>query len=97
MAWLLDTNLWIDMTRTRSPQSLKAFIAPYILDSQAYIAEPIVFEVLRHATDAEARQLTTYFQSLPLLGLARPTCGIGAWIWDEPVAATASVPARSIF
>lgn len=28
MKLLLDTSLWIDFTRTRSPRALKAFIAP---------------------------------------------------------------------
>jgi predicted nucleic acid-binding protein len=42
-------------------------IAPYILDPAACLAEPIVFEVLRSAADAEARQLTDYFQTLVLL------------------------------
>ena len=67
MARLLDTNLWIDLARTRSPRTLKAFIAPYVLDPQACLAEPIIFEVLRGATDVEARQLTEHFQTLPLL------------------------------
>ena len=67
MALLLDANLWIDFTRTRSPRALKAFIAPYILDTQACLAEPVVFEVLRSATDAEARQLSAHFETLPLL------------------------------
>ena len=71
MAKLLDTNLWIDLARARSARMLKAFIARYISDPQACLAEPIVFEVLRGANDAEARQLTTYFQTLPLL--ASPT------------------------
>jgi predicted nucleic acid-binding protein len=67
MATLLDTNLWIDLTRTRSPRPLKSFIAPFALDPQACIAEPVVFEVLRGATDAETRQLLAYFETLPVL------------------------------
>jgi predicted nucleic acid-binding protein len=41
----------------RSPRSLKQFIAPYILHPAAHLAEPITFEVLRHATPEEGRQL----------------------------------------
>ena len=67
MAKLLDSNLWVDLTRARSPRALKEFIEPYVGDSQACLAEPIVFEVLRSATDADARQLTIHFQTLPLL------------------------------
>jgi hypothetical protein len=58
MASLIDTSLWIDFTRVRSPQTLKQFIAPYILHPDAHLAEPVTFEILRHATPAEVRQLT---------------------------------------
>ena len=67
MASLVDTSVWIDFTRSRSPQALKRFIAPYILHPSAHIAEPITFEVLRHATDTEARQLSSQFQTFPEL------------------------------
>jgi predicted nucleic acid-binding protein len=71
---LIDTSLWIDFTRTRSPQSLKQFIAPYILHPTAHIAEPVTFEILRHATPKESRQLTQQFQTLPML-----TTPAGIW------------------
>jgi predicted nucleic acid-binding protein len=67
MALLLDTNLWIGLTRRHSPRALKNLIAPYIQDPYACLAEPVVFEVLRHATDPETLLLTEYFQTLPLL------------------------------
>src|SRR5260370_13583241 len=68
MATLIDTSLWIDFIRTRSPRALKQFIAPYVLHPDACLAEPVAFEILRHATAAEARQLTQQFQTLPTLG-----------------------------
>jgi predicted nucleic acid-binding protein len=67
MPLLIDTSLWIDFTRSRSPRTLKRFIAPFILDPDAHLAEPIAFEILGHATPAEARQLTQQFQTLPML------------------------------
>jgi predicted nucleic acid-binding protein len=67
MPTLIDTSLWVDFTRTRSPRMIKRFIAPFILDPDAYLAEPITFEILRHATTAEAKQLTQQFQTLPML------------------------------
>jgi hypothetical protein len=48
---------------------LKAFIAPHVNDPEACLAEPIVFEVLRNATDDEAVQITRQFETL----MARPT------------------------
>jgi len=67
MITLIDTSLWIDFTRKRSPRSLKQFIAPYILHPTAHLAEPVAFEILRHATPEESRQLTRQFQTLPVL------------------------------
>lgn len=67
MTLLVDTSLWIDFTRSRSPRALKQFIAPYVLDPTAHLAEPVRFEVLRAATGEEARQLQAQFASLPLL------------------------------
>jgi predicted nucleic acid-binding protein len=71
MATLIDTSLWVDFTRARSPQSIKRLIAPHILHPDAHMAEPVAFEILRHATAAEAKQLTRQFQTLPTLSTPR--------------------------
>ena len=67
MPTLIDSSLWIDFTRARSPKSVKQFIAPYILAPEAALAEPIAYEVLRHATDAEIPALEAQFKTMPLL------------------------------
>jgi len=67
MAALVEASLWIDFTRVRSPRSLKQFIAPYILAADACLAEPVVFEVQRHATETEIRLLEQQFATLPML------------------------------
>jgi predicted nucleic acid-binding protein len=67
MALLIDASLWIDFTRARSPRAIKRFVAPYILHPDAHLAEPVAFEILRHATAGEAKQLTQQFQTLPML------------------------------
>lgn len=67
MAVLIDTSLWIDFVRAKSPAALKRFIAPFLLDPQAHLAEPVFFEILRHATPAEDKQLRQQFQTLPTL------------------------------
>lgn len=71
MPTLIDTSLWIDFTRARTPKSVKQFIEPFILDPAAHLAEPVEFEMLRHATPAEARTLGQQFQAMPKL--ATPT------------------------
>ena len=67
MTLLLDTSLWIDFTRTRSPVALKQCIAPYVLDPAAHLAEPVRLEVLRAARPQEARLLEAQFDTLPML------------------------------
>ena len=67
MTLLLDTSLWIDFTRTRSPVALKQCIAPYVLDPAAHLAEPVRFEVLRAARPEEAPLLDAQFDTLPML------------------------------
>jgi len=67
MARLVDTSLWIDFTRARSPRLLKEIISPHILDPEACLAEPIAFEVLRYANEEETRQLQAQFQTVPML------------------------------
>lgn len=79
MTLLLDTSLWIDFTRARSPSHLKQFIAPFILDPQAHLAEPVRFEVLRSARPEEARLLEAQFATLPSL----PT---PADLWQQAIA-----------
>lgn len=67
MIRLLDTTLWIDLTRAKSPPFLKAFVAPYILDPDAHLAEPIIYEMLRFASDDEEKLLGVYFSTIPNL------------------------------
>jgi len=67
MARLIESSLWVDFTRKKSPHALKAQIHPWILDPAAYLCEPIAFEVLRHATDRERPLIEAQFSTLPLL------------------------------
>lgn len=67
MARLVDASLWIDFGRARSSQALKNFVARYIFDPDACLAEPITFEVLRYANEEETKHLQAQFQTLPTL------------------------------
>ena len=67
MARLIESSLWVDFTRSKSPLALKTRILPWILDPLACLCEPIVFEVLRHATPHEQQWIQAQFETLPLL------------------------------
>jgi predicted nucleic acid-binding protein len=79
MTLLLDTSLWIDVARARSPAALKQCVVPYVLDPAAHLAEPVRFEVLRAARPEEARLLEAQLAALPLL----PT---PADLWQQAIA-----------
>jgi predicted nucleic acid-binding protein len=67
VATLIDSSLWIDFTRLRSPRFLKDFIAPHVLASGVVVAEPVMFEVLRYVSLREAQQIQVQFRALPVL------------------------------
>ena len=64
---LIDSSLWIDFTRARSPQALKLAISTHILSPQAALAEPVMYEVLRHATEREVVMIEAQFKTMPCL------------------------------
>jgi hypothetical protein len=57
MALIIDSNLWIDFTRLRTPRALKEFILPFILDPDVQLVEPVAFEDLRSASVQETKLL----------------------------------------
>jgi len=67
MANLIDTSVWIDFTRSKSSWVLKNFIAPYILDTNAFLSEPVIFEVMRHASAEEFKPLEAMTATFPVL------------------------------
>ncbi len=89
MARLIDSSLWVDFTRAKSPIALKSFIHPWILDPVAVLSEPIAFEVLRHATKPERVKIHQQFSTLPLLPtptkLWRDTATLGEKCHDKGI------------
>ncbi len=81
MALILDSSLWVDFTRRKTPPALKTEIHRWIMDPQAALCEPIAFEVLRHALPAEREPILAQFSALPLLatppGLWRDAARLG--------------------
>lgn len=67
MARLIESSLWVNFTRSKSTQVLKARIQTWIMDAEAALCEPVAFEVLRHATPQERPLIEAQFATLPLL------------------------------
>jgi predicted nucleic acid-binding protein len=53
MAQLIDSSLWMGLLRRGASGSLKEMVSPWIMDATSVLAEPVVFELLRFASDAE--------------------------------------------
>lgn len=67
MARLIESSLWVDFTREKTPLAQKERILEWILDPAAHLCEPVAFEVLRHATPRERPMIEAQFATLPLL------------------------------
>lgn len=76
MARLIDSSLWIDFTRAKSPLALKEFVLPWLSEPSSHLCEPVAFEVLRHANPTERKRLMSFFSTFPML----PTPAI---LWKE--------------
>jgi predicted nucleic acid-binding protein len=67
MAQLLDSSVWLGLLRRGSPKAVKELVSPWIVDDQSVLAEPVVFELLRFASDDEARAFDEYAGSVQAL------------------------------
>jgi predicted nucleic acid-binding protein len=67
MARLIESSLWVDFTRRKSPAALKQRIQPWILDPLAALCEPVIFEILRNATALERPMIEAQFATLSVL------------------------------
>lgn len=79
MPLLLDRSLWVDFTRPRTPRKIKQFVANFVFDPDAHLAEPIVFEILRCASPSEAKGIRQQFQTIPILSTH-------ASVWNDAIA-----------
>ena len=64
---LIDTSLWVDLIRWRSPQAVKEFVGSYILHPDARLSELVRFEVLRNAPQGERSFLARQMDKVPML------------------------------
>lgn len=67
MARLIETSLWVDFTRAKTPPERKLEIQRWVLDPNACLCEPVAFEILRHATAKERPLIEAQFDTFPLL------------------------------
>jgi predicted nucleic acid-binding protein len=67
MATLIDSSLWVDYFRLKAPPAIKQQIVPYIDDADAWLCEPVRFEILRAALKSERHRVEETFATFPVL------------------------------
>ena len=89
MGTLIDSTLWVDYFRARTPVRIKEQVIPFIDDAEAAICEPVRFEILSAALRGERKQIEETFSTMPILSapanLWRAATVLGQRCIDEGV------------
>ena len=67
MATVIDSSLWVDFFRARTPLAIKERVAFVVEQRDAALCDPIRFEILRAARRDERDRVETTFATFPLL------------------------------
>jgi predicted nucleic acid-binding protein len=67
MGTLIDSTLWVEYFRARTPLRVKQQVIPFIDDPEAALCEPVRFEILSGALRRERRIIEETFETMPLL------------------------------
>jgi len=67
MGTLIDSSLWVDYFRAKTPAAIKRQVVQFIDSADAMLCEPIWFEILRAAHASERASAERAFATLPLL------------------------------
>lgn len=67
MATVIETSMWVDFFRPKTPLVVKERIKPWMLRHDIALCEPVVCELLRSAAAAERALIGKHFASIPLL------------------------------
>lgn len=67
MGTVIDSSLWVDYFRLKTPRSVKEQVIQFANDEEAVLCEPIRFEILRATLRSERKRVEEVFATLPLL------------------------------
>lgn len=76
MATVIESSVWVDFFRPKTPLAVKEQIRPWILRSDLALCEPIICEILRSGPATERAIIERYFSTVLVL----PT---PATLWRE--------------
>jgi predicted nucleic acid-binding protein len=67
MEQMIDSSLWVDYFRPKTPLAIKRQVAAVIDDAESVLCEPIRFEIMRAANNQERLRIEQTFATLPML------------------------------
>ena len=67
MTNLVDSSLWVDYFRKKTPAAVKAQVDVIIRGADVATCAPILFELLRAVSQKEARKIEEFFATVPVL------------------------------
>ena len=93
MTVLIDSSLWVDYFRTRTPAKIKQQTIAFIDSPEAFLCEPVKFEILRASLRNERSRIETTFATVPLLPTPKDLWHRSAALGERCVDAGFIVPA----
>ena|ERR1051325_804940 len=67
MAVLIDSSLWVDYFRAKTPALIRQQVVKFVDSAEAALCEPVRFEILRAARRSERKVIEETFETLPFL------------------------------
>ena len=67
MGTLIDSTLWVDYFRAKTPNAVKEQVVSVVNEPDAVLCHPVRFEILRAALRSERRLIEEAFATIPLV------------------------------
>ena len=67
METVIETSMWVDFFRPKTPVAVKAQIKAWILRPDLALCEPVLCELLRSASAAQRPVIARHFATIPVL------------------------------
>jgi predicted nucleic acid-binding protein len=67
METVIETSMWVDFFRPKTPPGVKDQIKPWVLRHDVALCEPVACELLRSAAARERGWIQRHFATIPML------------------------------
>ena len=67
METVLETSVWIDLFRAKTPAPVRAQIKPLVAREDLALCEPLLFELLRNAAAGQRSFIQRHLATIPVL------------------------------